>query len=558
MATKERALLKGFVIPGLLCLALIGCEVAPAPAPTDIWLDLAVPGDRAPRGAVVFLVDGPNPRIFQELLAAGELPNIQRHFVDRGCYVPYAVADMPTLTMANLPAMMTGRLPGHHRVVGVNWFDRYNLIWRDYTIMAQKNLLDSDYEGTTILEALDDRATYALFFQAHRGADHFYENLTAGPAILLARYRAVDRMTFERLADVAALARQRGRWPAVTMLYLPGIDFRGHHSGMDDRTYYQAIRDLDEDLGRVMDDFAAAGLAEDLLFILTGDHGLVPVDQNFDLAGFLRDRSLAVVTGGDGGQGERATREAHYEAYTVAVNCSGNRYGALQFRKPIVDADGQVSFAPWAIRPDEADLRGYPTATGEAMDVIDTLAVLPAVRAVVWQVAPGEVRIQNADGLVALRQPDGPDGPVSYELLAGSDPMGWAGAVDEALLTGTPASVDIWLAATAGLDFADAPRQLLTYFESPRAGDLIVFAAPGFDLAGHYHAGHGSVIVEELHVPLIIVGPGIEPGSTLTGVRRDVVAPTILHYLHRTDAMEIDIPSLQQLQAQANQPQGDE
>ncbi len=552
-------MLKRLVILCLLIVALIGCdEPAEVAAP---WLDVSIGTDEPQRGAVVFLLDGVNPRIFKEMLAAGDLPNIDAQFVQRGFHAPMAVSDTPSLTAVNLPAMITGQLADEHGVVGVNWFDRETLLWRDYTVVTQKNQLDNDYTGETIFEALSDRESYALFFQAHRGATMFYENLSSGPALLLGQYEAVDRLTFARLEDVAASAREAGRWPAVTMLYLPSADFYGHHVEMEgsfvdvhgrrfitsDSAYRDALALLDERIGQVMKDFAAAGMGDDLLFILTSDHGLRQVNGHFHLARFLRDECGVDMVLTKVAENETfETRQMVYNAHAGLASCSGNRYGAIQLRRPMREGDN-VTFAPWPQRPSEADLHNYPTMDGHTIDLPATLAAREEVAAVSWQGDGGEVFIQTGAGTVSLTPRA--DGRVVYTLVAGSDPLGWDEHVDAALLAGEPADVDRWLAETVGLALVDAPRQLPAYFQARRAGDIVAFAGGDWDFTGHYHAGHGGIHAEELHVPLLVRGPGIAPGSTLPVVRRDVVTPTILTYLGRGDAMTMTIPSLQEMLA---------
>ena len=130
----------------------------------------------------MFVVDGVGGAIFEEMLEAGELPAIREYFVDRGLYVPRAVGNIPSVTMANLTSLATGRFPGHHGVVGISWFDRLNYIWRNYNTIAQKNTLDEDYTAPNIYEQFQDDMTVSIFYQPHRGATKFFENWhSAGP-----------------------------------------------------------------------------------------------------------------------------------------------------------------------------------------------------------------------------------------------------------------------------------------------------------------------------------------------------------------------------------------
>ncbi len=203
-----------------LLLGLAGCFGVPdAHGPADTFgIDFALPHAGRTHGAIIFVVDGVNARIFQEMLDAGDLPAIEKYVVRRGLYVPRAVASLPSATLPNLTSIATGLLPGRHGVTGVRYFDRVSLLWRNYATIAQKNTLDDDYRAKTLFEHFGDRATFSLFYQPHRGTTRFFENrYRAGGAFFAGQYRFIDRLTLSRFADVADAARARGRWPAVTV-----------------------------------------------------------------------------------------------------------------------------------------------------------------------------------------------------------------------------------------------------------------------------------------------------------------------------------------------------
>ncbi len=563
---------------GLLAATVFtGCD--PAAAPAYEWLDLSVPADTAPRGAVIFVVDGVNPRIFYHMLADGELPNIERYFVDRGLYVSHAVVNTPSVTIPNLTSIATGLVPGEHGVVGVNSFDRNQLVWRNYATIAQKNTLDGDYTAPTLYEPLVDRSTYSIFFQPHRGATKFFENWTSnGPSFFFGMFEKVDRTTLSRLGEVAALARTRGRWPAVTVCYLLAPDFRGYKDVVSSDAYRQALIDTDEQLGRVMGDFEVAGLLDDLLFVLTSDHGMVDVEQHFDLERFLReecDLSLPRAELWEKQSFERRLRT--YQQSNAVLNCSGNRYAALQVRRPMDHADGiRRIFAPWPERPAAVDLHNYPAGDVGSINLLAALVAQEAIEAVAWSDGENDVFVWTKGGVAMFSQPDGPGGVIQYREFAGFDgtspeealalpypnPLGWRVEVladypfDQPicpqrpvieLLEGEFATPERWLTETAGQDYADAPAQLLAYFRARRAGDIAIFAADGWDFRGSHRAGHGGMAMEELHVPLLITGPGIEPRSQLARIRRDSLVATVMDYLGYNDALDTSAASVYDL-----------
>jgi predicted AlkP superfamily pyrophosphatase or phosphodiesterase len=76
-----------------------------------------------PRRCLTLLADGARADLFEGLLAAGELPNIQRHVIDRGAYRRATSTFTSTTGPAHLP-FLTGCYPGTANVPGYRWFDR--------------------------------------------------------------------------------------------------------------------------------------------------------------------------------------------------------------------------------------------------------------------------------------------------------------------------------------------------------------------------------------------------------------------------------------------------
>lgn len=98
----------------------------------------------------------------------------------------------------------------------------------------------------------------------------------------------------------------------------------------------------------------------------------------------------------------------------------------------------------------------------------------------------------------------------------------------------TRGELDQYLNAVSYLD-----ATLATLFEQLEAagaldGTLVVLVGDhGEGFGEHGRRQHDAVIYEEgLHVPLLLLGPGVEPGARLTGLRHVVdIAPTVLEWL---------------------------
>jgi hypothetical protein len=74
-------------------------------------IDAREPGfELSPDAAILFFVDGVDTLVMDAMLARGELPNVQRHFVEEGVRVRHAVTSVPSVTFANAASMATGPL----------------------------------------------------------------------------------------------------------------------------------------------------------------------------------------------------------------------------------------------------------------------------------------------------------------------------------------------------------------------------------------------------------------------------------------------------------------
>ncbi len=97
--------------------------------------------------------------------------------------------------------------------------------------------------------------------------------------------------------------------------------------------------------------------------------------------------------------------------------------------------------------------------------------------------------------------------------VEGSDPFGYPELPEQL-------SHEEALAATFETDYPDGLLQMAQIFRSPRTGDLVVSATPGFDLREHgespeHLSSHGSLHRTHMHVPLAVSRP-LEAGPLRT------------------------------------------
>lgn len=526
-----------------------GCGRSMSSPADGFGMDLSPPANADIRGAMIFVVDGVNATIFDEMLQAGELPAIDEFLYSRGLYTRRAVGNIPSVTLANLTSIATGRFPGHHNITGINWFDRYSLIWRNYETLLQKNKLDLDHNTPLLYQACPDAFTASLFFQPHRGASKFFENwMTAGPLYGIGQYQAVDLITVSRFSQLMSMARQRGEFPRITMAYLLTPDFNAYDYGVSSPQYREALLHVDELVGGVCRDLQRAGLLEKVVIGLVSDHSLGDVKTHFPMDAYLRDELGLAVS--DLHVHEDIPADHRRELYadeTVVTYGSGDRYWALCLRQPLRNDAGEVaSYAPWDVRPDPAGLRTYPQADGGTINLIETLPARKEIDAIVYAAGPNRCRVRTAAGEMEFHQPDGRNGNITARLTDGTNPLGWEGAVSAELLAGEPAGPEDWLEATIETQYPDLPAQILAYFRAPRAGDIACFAAPGYDFRSVHKAGHGGLRpYDEMFTPLLLAGPGV-PHTTLRAMRTVDLVPTVLDLVGCPPLPDLDGRSLRQ------------
>jgi len=556
-----RAALLRFLVALAAPMLAVGCAAMPDERRATFGIDFRLPEPPKQPAAVVFFVDGVSPTVFLELLDAGRLPNIRKYFADRGCTIERCVANVPSVTLANETSFVTGLFPGHHGITGINWFDRNRLMTRNYEEINQKNTLDGDYTTRTIFEYLPDETTFSLFFQAHRGATKFVENwMSAGPPYFFGWYQFVDRIALWRFDIVAETSRRRGEMPALVVAYLLAPDMEAYRSGVSSEAYRETIIHADAHIGRILRDYEAASLLENLILVLVSDHGMTDIQHHWPIEKFLRDEVRLAVSGDGWAEDIPYERRLnYYRKFSCVLAGSGERYWAVHLRKPRPAGDGmgKPEFENWLPRPSPEDLRAYPARDGRRVDLIETLRSQEAVDLVAYRAGPGRVHlvtrqgtaevyqvprrlVSGANGLLQHLPSSYTDTMFSYRVLKGNDPLGYGGTVPPVMLLGLPHDAQEWLEATADTRYPDLVPQILAYFEAPLAGDLAVFAAPGWDFGTRLKAGHGGLAPEDMFVPLLMAGPGVPHIRHPGPVRAVDVVPTLLELLGRPVPPNLD------------------
>jgi len=228
---------------------------------------------------------------------------------------------------------------------------------------------------------------------------------------------------------------------------------------------------LDKYVGDMVNELKDEGLFDRTSIILTSDHGHSDVKEHFDLDGFL-DRKLKTLY---------APSKFKEWLSAEAINMvSGNSMSNIYVRK---NGWNDFSFVE--------DL--------EKHGLVEELLNQKAVDVIAMRSENRGVAVLTKNGKAYISQDE--DGKIKYEI-DGSDPFGLKDVPSD--LTEKSAIEKTW-----NSNYPDAIVQTVQLFRSPRAGDIVVSAAPGYDLRSHseeppHNSTHGSLRDEHMLVPLCI------------------------------------------------------
>jgi hypothetical protein len=522
---------------------------------------------RPEASVVVFFVDGFDLVQFERLLADGNLPNIRRQFVEGGVGVRSAIASMPSITYANSTSIITGRFPGHHGILGNEWFDRSACLLRDYGLALTYRAVNDDFDAPTLYDLLHDELTVSVQAHTRRGVDISIDNaIQSGIDWLRENYSDVDARVGRQFSRVAAAARRAGRWPVVYFNYFPGLDEAGHFYGSDSLGYTKGLITVDAAIGQIIADVEAADIAERRYYVLLSDHGHVPLDpaKAFPLADWLAEQHNRRVRVDACQTGAQFGRCRVLDGYDTVVLTGASRAAAIHLRGP----------GGWHEPPAQATIDGLIGAPGaEGNGLIHRPEVLVAcTRAgnnvvcvvsrngtarIERRVEAGEKRYRlimlnpwSADAEIPARRDRSNGRENGLSFLFSRDPKGSALVSKPTALGYAPdaelaAFIDAgwhdsrsWLNATAHTDLPDFVPQVVEMFDSPRAGDIVVFASESAGFEPKWRGGHGSCLARDMRVPLYFAGPDLSAGAQIDAARLVDVMSTVLDMLGCANRLE--------------------
>ena len=306
----------------------------------------------------------------------------------RGASAPNGMMPaFPSLTFPNHYTIVTGLYPEHHGIVANSFYDPARK--EKYSFSDPKTNGDGSWYGGTPLWALAEQ-------QGMRSASFFWPGSEAEiqgkrPSYYM-RYddKFPDEMRVEQV--LAWLRLPPEKRPHFITLYYSNVDHAGHVFGPDAPETAEAVRHVDDLLGKLVDGIAKLGLAVDL--IVVSDHGMeterggwIALDQWADLTKFEASGSLLYA------QSEADAEKAYNSLLGVSdkfqvyrrKNVPKNLHfdSNLRAGDPVVVPAGPFAIVAHAPQSSAAPVRGvhgYVPATMPSMKAI-FYAVGPDIRA---------------------------------------------------------------------------------------------------------------------------------------------------------------------------------
>jgi len=499
---------------------------------------------------LVIWVDGLDINVFNSLLKAGQLPNITKYLIKRGVVVESAVASLPTITYANDVSFATGVFPGHHGIVANKWFDRYSLIFHDYGFIKTYRDVDFDFTYPTIYELLHDEYTATILVPVRRGATRNIDNwASAGISWYFGLQKNINHLTTVRFELISNVANLTGRWPKFILAYYVTPDTIGHMHGTTDGHYADMIIDVDRQIGNICQALEKANLLEKTYITLVSDHGFVNTPNHFDVVSYFR-KNLGIETINKmfGKNVPFEQRLRHFAKARAVIAVSSKRFCAIHLR----------SRKHWWERPTIEEIENFVQKFGTVKDkktiakasLPELLANQEAIELVVVRAGDNAVRVYNKNGIgIIERIIRDKQKLYRYRVVKGVDPLGYSTSCPAAkLMDGKYHDAEVWLKASIDTPHPDCVVQLIELSDSPRSGDIMLFARDGWDFDSPKHpsnrGGHGGIVRHEIIVPWIWAGPGIPHGRTIRAARTVNLMPTMLELIGRAERIKIKLDGI--------------
>lgn len=434
---------------------------------------------------VLLLVDGARADAFDAGIADGTLPSLARLARDGARH--RITTCFPSVTGPAYVPILAGRFPGPAGLPGLRWYDRTRTrctrppYCRSYVGTEMRHMdRDLDPAVPTLFELAPSRL--AVMTAIARGAPRrarVGRGLAFAARLARTHWRGDVRGWLEIDRTVAHIAGRRiaAERPAFAFVALLGVDKTSHAAGHASPAAAGALRIADSFVGELVDRLERDGRRAATRIWVVSDHGHSAVNAHDDLAGLIRAAGYRVA----------AHPWPFVPGADVAVMVSGNAMAHVY-----VELARRAR--PW-----------WPALAPRWTALVDHLLDRPSIDLVMLPMDPDtcEVRARHRGTAIVMRR----GACYAYRPLTG-DPLA-LGALE---------GVDAHdaHACTLASPYPDAIVQIAHLAASARAGDIIVSAAPGWDLRARFEpiphvSTHGALHRDHMLVPLLVDRPTARP-----------------------------------------------
>jgi predicted AlkP superfamily pyrophosphatase or phosphodiesterase len=220
---------------------------------------------------ILFLIDGLRP----DALSEAHTPTIDG-LVLRGTHTWEAQTVTPSITLPCHASLFQSVPPDRHGILENDWTPREPRVPDMMEVVHRAELGTAAFYTWEPLRDLTNPGTLDMAFFHRLGDLDAHSDLVT------------------HAVAASCLVRER---PALTFIYWGAVDEVGHRHGWMSEPYLRAVSMADRGIGRVLDALSGAGLLEDTISVVLGDHGGHDTDHKFGLAD---DLTIPWVVSGPG------------------------------------------------------------------------------------------------------------------------------------------------------------------------------------------------------------------------------------------------------------------
>jgi Type I phosphodiesterase / nucleotide pyrophosphatase len=191
----------------------------------------------------------------------------------------------PSITFPNHYTIVTGLYPEHHGIVGNAFYDPARK--QVYSYKDEQAVTDGTWYGGTPLWVLAEQ-------QGMRSACFFWPGSEANIQGTLPTYymkydaKFPNRKRVQQVLEWLQLPPERR--PHFITLYFSDVDSAGHAHGPDSPEVASAVREVDDEIGRLVEGVAKLNLRVDV--VVVADHGMAKVEGDWINLGEYFDTQL--------------------------------------------------------------------------------------------------------------------------------------------------------------------------------------------------------------------------------------------------------------------------